>query len=69
MLAGSAGQQYADNVLVNIDNDYELVTINRTESVAAAGLATPGGWGSVGLPFWGETVGLSKEALDGVSVG
>ncbi|KAF0300653.1 Protein bark beetle [Amphibalanus amphitrite] len=31
VLAGSAGQQYADNVLVNIDNDYELVTINRTE--------------------------------------
>ncbi|XP_037072320.1 LOW QUALITY PROTEIN: protein bark beetle-like [Pollicipes pollicipes] len=31
ILAGSAGQQYVDNVLVNPHNNYELVTINRTQ--------------------------------------
>ena len=31
ILAGSAGQEYVDNVFYNLDNDYELVTMNRSE--------------------------------------
>ena len=54
MLAGSAGQQYADNVLVNIDNDYELVTINRTESVAAGRSGHAGWLGKCGVAVLGE---------------
>ena len=31
ILAGSAGQEYVDNVFYNLDNDYELVTMNRSQ--------------------------------------
>jgi len=30
VVAGSAGQEYVDNVFYNLDNDYELVTLNRS---------------------------------------
>ncbi|KAK6621229.1 hypothetical protein RUM43_011535 [Polyplax serrata] len=30
ILAGTAGQHYVDNVLYNPDNDYEIVTVNRS---------------------------------------
>ncbi|KAG8238179.1 hypothetical protein J437_LFUL014055 [Ladona fulva] len=30
IVAGTAGQHYVDNVLVNPDNDYEIVTVNRS---------------------------------------
>ena len=30
VLAGSAGQEYVDNIFYNLDNDYELVTLNRS---------------------------------------
>ena len=31
MVAGSAGQEYVDNVFYNRENDYELATLNRSE--------------------------------------
>lgn len=31
IVAGSAGQEYVDNVFYNRNNDYELVTLNRSE--------------------------------------
>ena len=30
ILAGTAGQQFVDNVFFNPDNDYEIVTVNRS---------------------------------------
>lgn len=30
ILAGTAGQQYVDNIFLNPDNDYELITVNET---------------------------------------
>ena len=30
VLAGSAGQEYVDNIFYNLENDYELVTLNRS---------------------------------------
>jgi len=30
IIAGTAGQHYVDNVLFNPDNDYEIVTVNRS---------------------------------------
>ena len=32
VVAGSAGQEYVDNVFYNLDNDYELVTMNRSQN-------------------------------------
>ena len=31
VVAGSAGQEYVDNVFYNRENDYELATLNRSE--------------------------------------
>ena len=31
VVAGSAGQEYVDNVFYNCENDYELATLNRSE--------------------------------------
>ena len=31
VVAGSAGQEYVDNIFYNLENDYELVTLNRSE--------------------------------------
>ena len=31
IVAGSAGQEYVDNVFYNLENDYELVTLNRSQ--------------------------------------
>ena len=31
VIAGSAGQEYVDNVFYNRENDYELATLNRSE--------------------------------------
>lgn len=33
IVAGTAGQQYIDNVLYDPDNDYEIVTVNSTRWV------------------------------------
>lgn len=30
IVAGTAGQHYVDNVLFDPDNDYEIVTVNRS---------------------------------------
>jgi hypothetical protein len=30
VVAGTAGQQFVDNVFFNPDNDYEIVTVNRS---------------------------------------
>lgn len=30
VVAGTAGQQYVDNIFFNPDNDYEMVTLNRS---------------------------------------
>jgi hypothetical protein len=30
IVAGTAGQQFVDNVFFNPDNDYEIVTVNRS---------------------------------------
>lgn len=29
-MAGTAGQQYVDNIFYNPDNDYEMITVNRS---------------------------------------
>lgn len=31
IIAGTPGQQYVDNVFFNPDNDYEMLTTNRTQ--------------------------------------
>lgn len=33
IVAGTAGQHYVDNVLFDPDNDYEIVTVNRSRLV------------------------------------
>jgi len=30
IIAGTAGQHYVDNILLNPANDYEIVTVNRS---------------------------------------
>lgn len=30
IVAGTAGQQYVDNIFYNPDNDYEMITVNRS---------------------------------------
>lgn len=30
VVAGTAGQQYVDNIFYNPDNDYEMITVNRS---------------------------------------
>jgi hypothetical protein len=30
VVAGTAGQSYVDNIFFNPDNDYEMITVNRT---------------------------------------
>lgn len=30
IVAGTAGQHYIDNILFNPENDYEIVTVNRS---------------------------------------
>lgn len=30
VVAGTAGQQYVDNIFYNPDNDYEIITVNRS---------------------------------------
>lgn len=30
VVAGTAGQSYLDNIFFNPDNDYEMITVNRT---------------------------------------
>jgi len=30
IVAGTAGQKFVDNVFFNPDNDYEIVTVNRS---------------------------------------
>lgn len=30
IVAGTAGQQYVDNIFENPDNDYEIITVNST---------------------------------------
>lgn len=33
IVAGTPGQQYVDNVFFNPDNDYEMLTTNRSQYV------------------------------------
>lgn len=30
IVAGTAGQHYIDNIFYNPDNDYEMITVNRS---------------------------------------
>lgn len=30
VVAGTAGQHYVDNIFFNPDNDYEMITVNRS---------------------------------------
>lgn len=30
IVAGTAGQQYVDNIFYNPENDYEMITVNRS---------------------------------------
>lgn len=30
VVAGTAGQHYIDNIFYNPDNDYEMITVNRS---------------------------------------
>lgn len=30
IVAGTAGQHYVDNIFFNPDNDYEIITVNRS---------------------------------------
>lgn len=30
IVAGTAGQHYVDNIFFNPDNDYEMITVNRS---------------------------------------
>lgn len=30
VVAGTAGQNYVDNIFFNPDNDYEMITVNRS---------------------------------------
>ncbi|XP_055855042.1 protein bark beetle isoform X1 [Episyrphus balteatus] len=49
IVAGTAGQQYVDNIFQNFENDYEMITVNNS---------------NYDMQYWNSTIELWKSKVD-----